>query len=129
VRLTPDEVPWAISLATRRYPPFDPVSSERWLRSILDREDTAVLTNGRAIAVVGWYVSFRYPSKRLGKFVFLISEPGSLHGYRIFRNGVDWLRDQGCEWIDFDGETLTDLTPFARRIGAKQMPPSFRLEC
>lgn len=123
-----------LDLAVRKYPPFDIPSARMWLSHALTRNDAMLAVGPTTIGVASWQAVFWAPKERLGRLIFLLSDGTQRIGlglppaYHMLRYMIDWAKAEGCSSFEIDGETVANLTPLARKLGAKLMSPQFRLD-
>ena len=127
--MVPQDIPWALSLAHRRYTGgFDPggallafsngITSPN---SLALRSDNGFL--GAYIAHPAWR-----PQQRDCMVVVLCAEEGHhWEAVQMLRYSVMWAREQKCTRWFLGGDGDKSLAALARRVGASAMPV-YRIE-
>ena len=127
--MTPEDVPWALSLAHRRYSQgYDPgggllafLDAIKSPRQLALRSDNGFL--GAQIAWPPWR-----PQQRDCMVVVLCTEEGHhWEAVQMLRYSVVWAREQKCTRWFLGGDGEKSLAALARRVGAGSMPV-YRIE-
>lgn len=115
--------------AAARYPDFDGWGTASWLVRIIGSPDYRVLT-GRGCVAIGCLVrSFHHPMPPVGHCLFLFGSPFTpWDPVKMLRLLIQWARVNGAKRFRFGSDTETDVSPLARRLGARQDKPSFTLD-
>jgi hypothetical protein len=122
-----EDIPWLIDLGNRRYPlPCEREATENWVRNIVlkspiifyaARTDNAFLIC--ILSCVPWY-----PAEFECNVIFVCAEEGCLwEAVRLLRCSIAWARGRRCKWWKMSGDTEYDMTPLARRLGARDLAP------
>lgn len=109
-----------LSRAVDAYPAFDVGNTALWLHLNLANPAVGMFLNDHAVAIVSWQMPFFWP-ERMAKLNFFYSD--RRHPWaavRCFKAALDWARSEQCKELTFDAITGVDLSPFARRFGAKR---------
>ena len=127
--MTPEDVPWALSLAHRRYSQgYDPGGG---LLAFLDgikspRQLALRSNNGFLGAQIAW-PPWR-PQQRDCMVVVICTEEGHhWEAVQMLRYSVVWAREQKCTRWFLGGDGEKSLAALARRVGAGSMPV-YRIE-
>lgn len=124
--ITVDDLPWVLSLGSRRYKDGDPggalVALSQAMRSptaLAIRSDYGFLVAN--INIVGWY-----PQKRNCYVLAVCVEEGhhSWDAIKLLRASVEWAKEQKCErwWFTSDLEHEREVASLAERLGAWVVP-------
>ncbi|HEX3524235.1 MAG TPA: hypothetical protein VHT52_19365 [Stellaceae bacterium] len=121
-----------VELAKRRLGnhEFDLLSAEGWVRNIVLKQPMVFLPIRSSdafliaiLAVIPWL-----PAKMECNVALVYAENGKMwQALTLIRESVAWARRRGCfEW-HVSSESVYDLAPLARRVGAEECPPRYRV--
>ena len=122
--MKPEDVPWALSLAHRRYShPWDPGGGLTSFLNAIQSPNALVLRNDHGF--LGAYVNFPgwRPQQRDCMVVVICTEEGHhWEAVQMLRYSVVWAREQKCTRWFLGGDGEKSLAALARRVGAGSMP-------
>ena len=122
--ITADDIPWAMSLAHRRYEEhFDPgvalvagTNAMRLPTALAWRTDHGFL-------IANIVASVWHPKQRsLHILAICVEEGHHWEAVELLRASVGWAQEQGCEKWWLTSETEAKVDALARRVGAKAYP-------
>lgn len=127
-----DDIPEIISIAKEAYPnqPFDAAMAAAYLQACIPVKEALIMVSPGGVIVADQVLNWWNPTQPEIHIVFLAVKPGNpcaMTGYWLLENVVGWARNMGAP-VHFGSATGVDLSPYARRLGAVQEAPSFRLE-
>jgi hypothetical protein len=122
-----------VALAKRRLgndTRFDFLSAEGWVRNIVLKQPMVFLpirsSNAFLIAILAcipWL-----PADMECNVALVYAEEGSMwEALALIRESVAWADRRGCAEWHISSESVYDLAPLARRVGADQCPPRYRV--
>lgn len=134
-RAGPDDLEHCYQCAVECYGDLvkDPAQVRAWLAEFLPGGDAEVviLRTENGAAVFGLQQVFYDPTPEVHMLFLCVLKRArrglSSEGYALLKSVVDWARNLGASFY-FGSNTGTDLTPLARRLGAVQEPPAFKME-
>lgn len=119
-RIEIDDVPWVLSLAYKRYRPFDPGTTLTWLAGVLRNPDALPIRTRHAFLIANIVTSPWQPTERDCHVVFCCAaERYHWEAVRLVRQSITWARGAGCRKWWFSSETEFAIDQIARRVGAK----------
>lgn len=129
-RVGMDDVPWLLSLAYKRYGAFDPGWVLLRLAEAMSRKhDWLVARSARAFVIANLFLPPWRECQPECNIVVLCAEPGAVwDAVRVARYSVEWAKEKGCLHWWLGSETSYDISPIAKRIGASQAMPRFRMD-
>lgn len=129
----PSDVGFFLDVARQSYGQFDEETCARETLALIARSaapnpDILAYRTDRAACIIGRLVSFWAPQDAEWHVMFLASMPGSGWAtYKLLRFMIASAEREGGASLHFGSSTGVDFTPFAKRLGAQQEPPSFRV--
>ena len=115
------DLPWLLSLASERYPPFDPGTTLSWLAGIINNPQGYAIRTNDAFAIATCMAPAWHPKSPECHLLFLCAAPGEhWQAIRLARDTVRWARTQRCVKWWFSSETDYEIAAIARRLGAKR---------
>ena len=128
---TEDDVPWAMSIAKRRYADkWDFIATEMWFRNVVlkgpmvflpIRSTDAFLVG--MISVVPWT-----PTNWEANVVMLCADEDKMwQAVALARASIEWARQRKCSEWRISSETAIELGPIAKRLGAEELSPRYRV--
>lgn len=115
-----DDIPWVLSLAYKRYRPFDPGTTLTWLVNIVRRPDALAIRTEHAFLIANIVTGIWQPDERECHVIFCCAaERHHWEAVRLIKQSVTWARGCGCQKWWFSSETPHDIAPLALRVGAK----------
>ena len=122
--MEPKDVPWALSLAHRRYKAgYDPGGALLAVMNAINSPNALALRSDHGF--LGAHVAFPLwrPEQRDCMVVVLFTEEGHhWEAVRMLRYSVVWAREQKCSRWFLGGDGDKSLAALARRLGAGTMP-------
>ena len=131
--LTEQDIPWLFYLCRKQYASkFDAIATEVWFRNTVlrspllycpQRTDNAFCIS--MMTTTPW-VPFEFEAS----VVFICADDTPGHTWevlRLLRASVAWAKLRRCAAWRCASETDSDLTAFARRVGATEISPRFTL--
>ena len=128
--LTEDDIPWLFDMSTRRYPRYDRIATELWFRNLVLKTPLLYLPqrteNAFSVSMLAYTPWF--PNDWECHVVFICAEThAEWEAMRLMRASVAWARSRKCTIWRVSSDTDSDLTMFARRLGAKEVSPRFTI--
>lgn len=128
---TEDDLPWAIELGRRRNPDrWDAHAVEAWFRNIVlkqpfqfcyVRTEDAFLVG--VINIIPWA-----PSEFEFAVALVYADVGCMwQALELLRYSIDWARKRRCTEWRINSESVHELGPLARRLGAREITPRYSL--
>lgn len=128
-RITPDDLPWMMSLAYERYGPYDPGGTLLFLLESLRSPRALMIRSEDAFLIAATVAPPWYPKQRECHVAFLCAKAGChWQAIKLLRESVQWARLQGCVRWRFHSETDHDVGALCRRIGASPDTPRYRID-
>ena len=131
--LTEQDIPWLFYICRKQYSnKFDAIATEIWFRNTVlkspllycpQRTDNAFCIS--MMTTTPWM-----PSEFETTVVFICADDTPGHVWetmRLLRASVAWAKSRRCVAWRCASETDSDLTAFARRVGATEISPRFTL--
>ena len=119
---TIDDIPWILSLAHRRYRPFDPGRALTWLANAVTNPTMLAIREEHAFCIssIGGY--FWFPKEPEAYVVLLCAEANKhWEAIKLLRHSVEWARGKGCVRWWLTSDTEYDFRPLAKRLGCKTL--------
>lgn len=126
--LTIEDLPWALALAWKRYPPFHPGAAVNFYQAAL-KTPTALKLRCEHAFLIGNIVTpaWRPDDHEFHMLVLCAVEAHHWDAIKLLRESVQWARSQGCKRWWFSSDTTYEVEALCRRIGAtRQM--RYRIE-
>ena len=129
--ITENDIAWGISLAKRRYADkWDFLGAEGWLRNIVLKSPMVFLPIRSSdaflvamINVVPWT-----PANWEANVVMLCADEDKMwQAVALARASIEWARQRRCSEWRISSETEIELGPIARRLGAEELSPRYRV--
>ena len=118
--ITFDDIPWVLSLAYKRYRPFDPGTTLTWLVGILRRPDALAIRTDHAFLIANIVTGIWQPDERDCHVIFCCAaDKHHWEAVRLVKQSVTWARGTGCRKWWFSSETPYSVEQIALRVGAK----------
>jgi len=129
--LSEHDIPWLHDICRRRYAPgFSHETAEGWFVNIVLKspmifhaartDDAFIIT---LLSCVPWY-----PADFEANVIFLCAEEGKTwEVIKLLRSSVQWARDRNCCMWKISGDTVYDMAPLAKRVGAMELAPRYLL--
>jgi len=126
-----DDIHWALALARRRYADtWDFIGAEGWFRNVVCKspmvflpirsEDAFLIA---MVSVVPWL-----PARWECNIVMFCADDGKMwQGLALMRASIAWARQRRCVEWRVSSETDIDLGPLAKRLGAEELSPRYRM--
>lgn len=125
------DIEWTISVAKKHYRDrYDWISLEGWIRNILFKSPLIFYPARTEHAfTVTMLSSFPWtPSDWEAHVVLTYAEPGAgMETVRLLRDSIAWARLRKCVLWQICSDTEHDFGPLARRVGAMEIAPRYRL--
>lgn len=120
------DLPWALDLAKRRYPPFDEHGALHWaLCTLADRERALMIRTDDAFLCGACGAPPWAPTARQFIVMFLCAEPRAIwQTVKLCRFSVAWAEERGAIWR-IGADVPVDLGPIARSVGAVMDLPRY----
>lgn len=128
--LTEDDIPWVYDVSVRKYPHYDAVTTEGWYRNVVLKTPLLFLPQRTDNAFCISMLSFTpwLPASSECLVVFICADDGAhWEALKLMRASIEWARKRGCKFWRVSSDTDSDLTMFARRIGATEISPRFSI--
>jgi hypothetical protein len=127
--LTVDDVPWLMSLAYKRYGPYEPGKILVYLLETLRNRDALCLRTGRAFMIAGLIMPIWRTENPECNIIALCAEEGAhWEAVKLLRRSVDWARERQCRKWWFGSETKHDISALAKRVGGTECRPRYEIE-
>lgn len=129
--LSESDLPWLHFLFRKKYDSrFDPMTTEGWFRNIVLKNPAMFypvrLANSFMIAMLStlpWL-----PSDFDCNIICVCADDGALwEAAKLLRASVTWARKRGCKHWLMASDTVYDLAPMAKRLGANVLTPRFSI--
>lgn len=116
-----DDVPWVLSLAYKRYRPFDPGATLLWLARLLRNPDWLAIRSNNAFLIANIATSVWQPDERECHVIFCCTAGDRYvwEATRLVKQSQTWARGCGCRKWWFSSETNFKIDALAERVGAK----------
>lgn len=130
--LTENDIQWLIFLGKKRYGiDWDDATTEGWFRNIVLKSPlmfravrTANAFSVSMITTLPWQ-----PSEFECHVVFVCADDGAMwEAFKLMRDSVAWAKKRKCTCWRLASDTEVDLYSMARRLGATEISPRFKLE-
>jgi hypothetical protein len=127
-RVTIMDIPDCIAIARACYPPFDEAEAREWgTKAMLDKS-TAFFRDDDAWGCCAISKLF-YEAKPRCAMLFLAVRRGAVwQACKVVKAMVAWSKSKGASGFHFGEETGMDLSPIAKRVGAKLDRPSYKVD-
>ena len=122
--ITADDVPWVISLGSRRYSgEYDPGGGLVALAQAMRLSTALAIRSDHGFLVANILQSVWAPKKRECHVLAICCEEAHpWDAVKLLRASVEWAREQKClRWL-VSSETEHSITRLAWRVGAHAMP-------
>jgi hypothetical protein len=117
-KMTRADAPWALALASRRYPAFNIFQAQAWFDRFIDDDSMCFVRNDHAACVACIVTKFWQPTVRDAHVMFLLSEEGRVwDAVRALRRALEWARSRGAEHFEISSDTHADISRIAPRLG------------
>lgn len=124
-------IPWAIGLARRRYAAeWDFLGAEMWFRNIVLKQPMVFLPvrSDAAFAIAMVNVVPWLPARWETNIVMFCADDGKIwEGLALLRATIEWARQRKCVEWRISSETAAELAPLAKRLGAEELSPRYRM--
>lgn len=128
-RMTREDAPWALALATRRYPQFDVFAAAHWLDQWIDSRDMCFMRSEHAACVACIVSKFWAPQVKEAHLMFLLAEDNhAWDAVRALRAVIQWAAQAGAEIFEMSSDTGFDVSRLARRFGKTRTVTAHVLE-
>lgn len=126
-----EDIPWALALAKRRYGArWDYLAAEGWFRQIVLKQPMVFLPIRAAdafliamINVLPWL-----PSEWETNVIMFVADKGAMwQALGLARASIAWARQRKCTEWRISSETAHELGPIAKRLGAEDLSPRYRV--
>lgn len=125
---TSADIPFLLAVARARYPAFDERATIAWLHQALTIPHVRVV-RGDYGGGVGIVTRPFHGGPSRAHMLFTVTLPNRrMEGYFIIKALDEWRREMGAESLHFGSDTGVDFAPFARRLGAVEERPSYRID-
>lgn len=125
---TAADLPWVMSLAYRRYGPYDPGKVLRFLVSAIDDPKGLLLRSDEAFLIASAYEPM-WSNTPECNVLFLCAEEGAhWQTISLLQTSIDWARAKACCKWWLGSETESDIGALAKRVGAEPTWPRYKLE-
>lgn len=119
--MTPQDLPWALSLAYDRYAPFDPGAGAIFYLNCLKSEVTLKIRRSHAFLIATVNAPAWRPVEKEAHVLVLCAVEGyHWQAVNLLRESLSWARGQGCRHWRFSSDTTYPVDALCRRIGAKR---------
>lgn len=126
--LTVADLPWMMSLAYSRYGPYDPGRALTYLLNVLQDQFALCIRSAESFLIASRVVPL-WGTPPECHIVFLCAAPGAhWQAITLLRQSVAWARDNGCCKWWFGSETRFDVRSLAKRVGAQEAWPRYKLD-
>ena len=129
--LTEADIPWLNYICRKKYSHrYDPHGTELWFRNHVLKQPLTYLPqrtpNAFCISMLTTYAWL--PTEIECSVAFICSDDrGGWEAMKLLRASVEWAKRRRCVVWRCASETDSDLTIFARRVGATELAPRFSL--
>ena len=126
-----EDIPWALEIAKRRYADeWDFLGAEMWFRNIVLKSPMVFLPIRSAdafliamVSVVPWL-----PARWEANIVVFCADDGKMwQGLALLRASIAWARQRRCVEWRLSSDTDMELGPLAKRLGAEELSPRYRM--
>lgn len=118
-----------IEIGLSRYPEFHVENTRRWAEQAISNPNMLFVRSDNGFGVAGLTSFFYEPNVKRATMMYLCTrEHSRMEGYRILKMMIQWAKILGATSFHFGEETGIDLSPLAKRLGAKVDRPSYRIE-
>jgi hypothetical protein len=118
-RAFPDDLPWMIETAVKKYPEFDQLAAWSWGQEWVNKDEMLFIRTQNVWLIAGEVRRFYAPSRKEAAVVFLCSErddrKSAWECVALFRALLKWATHRGCYRVDTTAEPGQDFGPFVRR--------------
>jgi len=123
------DLAWLMSMGYRHYGPYDPGTTLEFLVKYFNSADTLKLRTTHAFMLAVWVRPAWRPTDSECHVSALCTEPGAhWQGVKLLRYSVAWARALGCNLWRFHSETSSRIDALAKRVGAYQDTPRWRID-
>jgi hypothetical protein len=124
--LTIEDLPWGLSLAWKRYDPFDPGAASIFYMNVLKSQSTFKRRTDNAFMIAHVNALPWKPSERECHVLILCADEGAhWEAVRLLRESVYWMREMQCARWWFASDTKHNVAALCNRIGAISRAPRF----
>lgn len=130
--MNPRDLPWLHDLCRRRYAEdYDDDHTQEWFLNIVLRNPLMFYAvrseNAFTVAYINTFPWL--PGAMECNITFICADDGKgWEALMLLRQTVAWAKKRNCKWWNLASDTDTDLGPIARRIGAREVWPRYRME-
>lgn len=130
--LSENDLPWLRNLFGKKYDKgFDALTTENWFRNIVMKNPMMFypvrLSNSFLIAMLStlpWL-----PSRFDCNIICVCADDGYMwETAKLLRGSIDWARNRKCKYWMLSSDTVFDLAPMAKRMGAEEIWPRYMLD-
>jgi hypothetical protein len=125
--MTDNDLDWLVSLCKRRYSNhYDPITTEAWFRNMVLKNPQLYLAQrtDNAFCITHIYVLPWTGTEIEVDVMFLCAEHGAgWETLELLRASIAWARTHNGKRWRLSSDTEFDLTPLARRVGARLLTP------
>ena len=119
-RVAPDDVPWVLSLAYKRYRSYDPGKTLLWLLNVMRNDRALAIRSENAFVISHITTTAWWPDEPECHVAFTCAAEGHhWEAVRLLRQSIGWAREKGCVRWWFSSETDVDVEALALRVGAR----------
>jgi len=127
-KATIDDVDWMLSIAATAYPKdtFEEAAGRNYLTAIVN-SDRCLLLRGEKSFMGGAVVSIPYaPSVKYGTTLPIASSGNAASEIlKMTKQILEWAKDKGVAYFNFDALTGVDLGPLAKRFNGLPISPTY----
>ena len=125
--MTADDLPWLLTLCERRYSArYDSKTTQAWYINLVLKNPQLYLAErtDHAFCITHIYVLPFTGKDIIADVMFLCAEEGTMWDtVRLMRSSIDWAKERNGRKWQIASDTDFDLTPLAKRVGAKFLAP------
>jgi hypothetical protein len=129
--LTEADIPWLFHLCRKKYAnSYDAIATEIWFRNTVLKNALIYLPQRteNAFCISNMYTMPWTSNEFEACVLFLCADDGAgWEALKLLRASVEWAKFRRCVAWRCASETDSDLTAFARRVGATELSPRFTI--
>lgn len=117
-----------MSLAFKRYGPYDPGKVLVYLLNAIANEQAICIRTTNAFLIASRFVPTWWLHWEC-HVVFLCAESGAhWEAVRLLRRSVEWAKEHECRKWQFSSETKHGIGALAKRVGAVEISPPYKID-
>lgn len=124
-----EDLPWLLSLASKRYRHFDPGSTLVWLVNTIRNEHMQIIRTTDAFCISTIQIPAWHPEEPECHVIFICAAAGAhWQAMSLLREAVRWARSRNCLRFWISSETENRVDSLAKRLGAEPAVMRFKLD-